>query len=137
MSQNHVIDPTFFNDAINEFAFEYDAYIVKDKIIDDYGRIVSKFEKQKVVGSLQSSGKRLNQTKTGNTESWSYNFYCKSMYRLDIGDFIYYNDKWLHVIAINDYDEWGVRSCTLNMVQLSSYKDLQEFVKYQQGDIII
>ena len=38
--QNHVIDPTYFYDAIEEFAFNYTLYVNTGKNIDDYGKTV-------------------------------------------------------------------------------------------------
>ena len=37
--QNHVVDPTFFYDAIEQFAFDYDWIVQSDRNIDDYGRL--------------------------------------------------------------------------------------------------
>ena len=137
MSINHLIDPTYFYDCIEEFAFNYDAYIVDNVYVDDYGRKITKFLKTTIRGSLQSQGTRLSQSKKGNTQNKSYDFYCKSLYRINIGDFIKYQDIWLHVNSVNDYDEWGVRRCSLTMVNLSNYKDLAEYVKYIEGETII
>lgn len=135
--QNHVIDPTFFYDAIEQFAFDYDIFVVNNEKLDDYGRIVHTFTKSTIRGSLQSQGNRLVQNKEGNTHSMKYEFYCKSLYRIDIGDFIHYKDKWLHVDEVHDFDEWGVRWVSLTMVNLTSYKDLEEYVKYIDGEILV
>lgn len=135
--QNHVIDSNYFYDAIEQFAFNYTVYVVSNKVIDDYGRVTSTFSQHIIRGSLQSSGSSLNQSKDGNTKIWLYNFYCKSLYRLNIGDVINYKDKWLLVTNVQDFDEWGVRSAALSNIQLSEYKDLQEYVKYLQGDILV
>lgn len=134
---NHVVDPTFFYDAIELFAFNYDIFIVKGQEIDDYGRIMTQFEKQKIRGSLQSQGVRINRSKQGNIQEMRYDFYCKSLYRIDIGDFIYYKHRWLCVDDVYDFDEYGVRHASLKMVQLANYKDLQAYVKYLQGDEIV
>ena len=135
--QNHVVDPTYFFDAIEEFAFDYDAYIVTDKDNDEYGRITFTYEKQTIRGSLQSQGKKVIRDKSGNTEEMIYEFYCKSLYRIDRDDVIFYKNRYLLVIDTHDYDEWGVRSCTLKMIQLTDYNDLYEYIKYINGDIII
>lgn len=135
--QNHVIDPTFFYDAIEQFAFDYDIYIVADEDFDDYGNKITQFSKETIRGSLQSQGLRIIRSKEGNRQEMRYEFYCKSLYRINIGDFIHYKNKWLYVDSTHDYDEYGVRSATLKMVQLSSYKDLQEYVKYLQGVEIV
>ena len=135
--QNHLVDPFYFYDAIEEFAFDFDLFRVKGIKIDEMGRRVTKFEKTTIRGSLQSQGNTLNQGEEGNTHRMSYNFYCKSLYRINIGDFIFYKNRWLHVNSVREYDEWGVRSCSLNMVQLTNYRDLAEYVKYLEGEILV
>lgn len=135
--QNHLVDPTFFYDAIEEFAFDYDLFREKGINIDNMGRKITKFEKTTIRGSLQSHGKSLNQSISGNTQQMKYDFYCKSLYRINIGDFIFYKNRWLHVDSVNDYDEWGVRSCSLTMIQLTDFKDLAEYVKYLEGEMLV
>lgn len=135
--QNHLIDPSFFYSAIEEFAFDYDLYRIKDKKIDDYGKITYEYEKDFIRGSLQTDGLTWNQSNKGNTNSNSYSFYCKSLYRINIGDFIYYKNSWLLVNSVHEYDEWGVRSCTLLSVELSHYRDLKEYVDYISGEKIV
>lgn len=135
--RNHLIDPTYFNDAIEEFAFDYDWYVQSDKTQDEYYRIKYTFEKRTIRGSLQTQGLSLAQSKSGNTTSNKYKFYCKSLYRIKDGDFIYYKGNWLHVDGYHEYDEWGVRECDLTNVELSAYKDLAEYIKYINGEIII
>lgn len=137
MSQNHVIDPTFFYDALALFAFSYDAYIVTGRTTDEYGHQRSTFEKVEVVGSLQSQGLNLTQSKSGNTQSWQYNFYCKSSYRLNKGDFIVYQGKLLMVTNVQDFDEWGVRSMECQLTTLAAQRDLAEFIKFQTGEATI
>ena len=134
--KNHLIDPSYFYDAIEEFAFDYDIYVKTGETQDDYFRTKMTFEKQTIRGSLQTQGLSLNQSKAGNTQTNEYNFYCKSLYRINIGDFIFYKGQWLHVDSVHEYDEWGVREAHLTMVQLSSYKDLEEYVKYLEGELI-
>ena len=135
--KNHLIDPSYFYDAIEEFAFDYDIYVKTGEVQDEYFRAKMTFEKKTIRGSLQTQGLSLNQTKTGNTQANEYNFYCKSLYRINIGDFIFYKGQWLHVDSVHEYDEWGVREAHLTMVQLSSYKDLEEYVKYIEGREIV
>ena len=137
MYKNHLIDPSYFYDAIEEFAFDYDIYIQVDRKLDEYHRLSYSFEKTIIRGSLQTQGLSLSMSKKGNTQANTYNFYCKSLYRINIGDFIHYKNMWLHVNSVHEYDEWGVREATLEMVQLSAYKDLEEYVKYINGDIIV
>ena len=138
MAQNHVLDPTFFWDAIRlvgEFAF--DAYIVVGEDEDDTGRIRYTFEKKRIKGSLQSQGDKLVQKKEGNYHEYRYEFYCRSLYRIKIGDFLHYKNRWLHVDEVHDFDEYGVRWVSAVMVELTTYRDLEEYVKYINGDIIV
>lgn len=134
---NHLIDPTFFYEAIEEFAFDYDIYVVKEKKQDEYFRETFTYEKTTIRGSLQTEGLKKSISKNGNTNENEYKFYCKSLYRIDRDDFIFYKNQWLHVDEIHEYDEWGVREAHLTMVQLTSYRDLLEYVKYINGDIIV
>ena len=134
MSQNHVIDPTYFYDAIEEFTFRYTLYVVVGKRINDAGKTVTTFENKDIYGSLQSHGKQLQQSLEGNTVTYMYNFYCKSLYRIDIGDILVYKNNYLMVDSVRDYDEYGVRSCTLKQIQLTAYRDLADYVAYLNGD---
>jgi len=133
MSQNHVIDPTFFYDVIEEFSFNYTIYVLTGKSIDEYGETTSTYTTSTIRGSLQSHGTTLNKSLEGNTTSIRYNFYCKSLYRINIGDVIVYKNNYLRVISVRDYDEYGCRSCELEQVQLTAYRDLAAYVKYLQG----
>ena len=135
--RNHLIDPSYFYDAIEEFAFDYDIFIQTAETTDEFYRKKYSYEKKTIRGSLQTQGLSLSQSKTGNIQTNEYNFYCKSLYRINIGDFIFYKGQWLHVDSVHEYDEWGVREAHLTMVQLSSYRDLEEYVKYINGDIIV
>lgn len=133
MSQNHVIDPTYFYDAIEEFSFDYELYVVAGKEINELGKQAIKYCKQTITGSLQSEGKRRKNSKTGNTDEVSYNFYCKSLYRINIGDFIKYKNNFLRCTFVQDYDEYGCREAKLTMVSLSAYNDLAAYIKYLEG----
>lgn len=135
--QNHVIDPTFFYDAIEEFSFDFDIYINTGKTVNDYGKRVLTYEKQTIRGSLQSNGKQINRSKDGTTTTHSYNFYCKSLYRIDINDIIAYKNNYYIVGSVQDYDEYGVRSATLNLIQLSAYRDLAAYIKYLEGEELV
>lgn len=135
--QNHVIDPTYFYDAIEEFAFNYDAAVVSNKDIDDSGREVVKYKKYTVRGSLQPTPISLNQSKTGNTQSLQYNFYCKSLYRLNEGDFIYYKGRAIRVNNVTEYDEFGVRECQLECTDLTIRRNFNDFLNYLNGDEIV
>lgn len=135
--KNHLIDPHYFYDAIEEFAFDYDIYVQTSETTDEYFKKKYSYEKKTIRGSLQTQGLSLNQSKTGNTMTNEYNFYCKSLYRIDIGDFIFYKNTWLRCDSVHEYDEWGVREAHLTMVQLTAYADLAEYVKYINGEIIV
>ena len=137
MSQNHVVDPTYFYEAIEWFAFDYDWYPIVSSDLDDLGRRINTFKKTTIRGSLQPRESTLNLSTSGNTESLKYDFYCKSLYRIDIGDFIFYKNRWLHVDGVHDYDEWGVREATLTMVNLNDYHDFQEYLAYLNGATLV
>ena len=137
MAQNHVIDPTFFYDAIEWFAFNYDWYVVSGTSLDELGRRVNTFKKMTIRGSLQPQGSTLVQSLDRNTETFKYEFYCKSLYRIGTGDFIFYKNRWLHCDGFHDYDEWGVRQASLTMVDLKNYKDFKEYLLYLNGGIIV
>lgn len=135
--QNHLVDPTFFYDAIEEFAFDYDLYVIESTTIDELGNTKYNWTYYDIRGSLQSEGVSQQRRKSGNIDVMTYMFYCKSLYRISIGDVLVYKDRYLQVTEVNDYDEWGVRSCKLQMIQLSKYKDLAEYIKYLKGEILV
>lgn len=136
--QNHVIDPTYFYDCIEEFSFNYNIYIVVAKDIDDEGYEIEQYALQTIRGSFQSHGVSLSQSKSGNTRSKDYHFYCKSLYRINIGDVIEYKENFYRVNEIdNDYDEWGVRAAKLKMIQLSEHQNLKAYVEYMRGEQLI
>ena len=135
--QNHVIDPTYFYDCIEEFSFDYNIYVVEKKEIDASGNVKRTYSKNLIRGSLQSQGVELRQSKDGNTKEMRYNFYCKSLYRIDIGDIIEYKNRYLRVESVKDFDEYGGRECSLRMVQLTKYRDLADYIKYLQGEKLV
>ena len=135
--QNHVIDPTWFWDAIEEFSFDFDWFIVGSITTDELFRDKYTYTQDTIRGSLQSQGTAINLSKLGNTENMEYEFYCKSLYRIKVGDFILYKNRWLHVESVRDFDEYGVRSARLKMVNLNNYNDLQEYIKYLDGEILV
>ena len=71
---NHLVDPTFFYDVIEEFAFDYDIYIEQPDGVDDYGNTKINYKKERIRGSLQVQGKSLRQSKSGNTMDVQYMF---------------------------------------------------------------
>ena len=133
MSQHHFIDPLFFLDAVLEFGVEYDWYVTKGYIIDDMGRRIAQFDKQNIFGSLQPQSGSINFSTTGNTTSLKYKFYCMSKYRINYGDFIHYHERYLHVDEVQEYDEAGVREVSLTMINLSDYRDFEDYIKYLDG----
>ena len=130
---NHVIDPTFFYDAIEEFSFNYNIYVLTVQGIDEYGKETYTYSKNTIRGSFQPDRKRLVQSATGNTIESNYNFYCKSLYRINIGDIIEYQHEFFRVNSIQNYDEFGCRTASLEMIELTGYRDLGEYLKYQLG----
>lgn len=135
--QNHVVDPNFFNDAIEMFAFDYRIYIVGRDGVDEYGNQKLTYSQEMIRGSLQSKGKQIVRSKEGNTNEWNYSFYCRSIYRIDEGDIIEYKGNYFIVTGISDYDEYGVRSASLSMIKLSAHRDFADYLKYLNGDKII
>lgn len=132
---NHVIDPTFFFDAIDEFSFEYPFYVVsKEDDVDEYGNAKLKYQASTISGSLQIQTNRESQSKEGNTFEVEYMFYCKSLYRINVGDIIEYNGNFLRCNGIHPYDEYGCREASLKMIQLSAYRDFADFIKYIRGE---
>ena len=131
--QHHFIDPYFFLDALLEFATEFDWFPLVGYEVDDLGRRVSKFDKQSIIGSLQPQTSSIEFNKAGNTHQLKYNFYCMSKYRINLGDFIYYHNRYLHVDSVQEYDEAGVRQCSLSMINLTDYRDFQEYIDYLNG----
>lgn len=135
--QNHVIDPTFFYDVIEEFAFNFNIYVVDKKTVSDSGKIKTEYTKQTIRGSLQSKGTTLIQKNNGNTNTMTYMFYCKSLYRINIGDIIEYKGNYLMCDSVRDYDEYGVRSAHLQMITLTAYRDLKDYIDYIEGRKIV
>ena len=136
--RNHVIDPTFFYDAIEEFAFNYKCYIcTPDEHPDEYGNTSLKYREETIRGSLQIQASRLRQSKDGNTHDVTYMFYCKSLYRINIGDFIEYDGNYLRVDDVHPYDEYGVREAHLTMAQLAQCRDFADYIKYIRGTKLI
>lgn len=135
--QNHVIDPTFFYDVIEEFAFNFNIYVVDKKTVSDSGKIKTEYTKQTIRGSLQSKGTMLIQKNNGNTNTMTYMFYCKSLYRINIGDIIEYKGNYLMCDSVRDYDEYGVRSAHLQMITLTAYRDLKDYIDYIEGRKIV
>lgn len=138
MANNHVIDPTFFYQCIETFSFDYTFYRKTTQHVDEYYDQQKEYEHFTVRGSLQSRGKKLIQRKDGNIIEVHYDFYCKSLYRVDEGDFIIYNHRLLRCTEVSEeYDEYGVRAAHFIEVELSAYQDLLEYVKYVTGEELV
>lgn len=138
MKTNHLIDPTFFFDAIEEFSFNYPIYVVnKSPIVDDYGNTKLEYTKSTIRGSLQIQTSRERQSKTGNTREITYMFYCKSLYRIDVGDIIEYDNNYLRCYETHPYDEFGCREASLKVIQLTGYRDFADYLKYLKGEKLI
>lgn len=137
MRTNHLIDPTFFFDAIEEFSFSYNIFVVNKNGVDDYGNTKLTYEKKVIRGSLQIQTKRERQSKDGNTNEVQYKFYCKSLYRIDVGDILEYNGDFLRCNETHPYDEYGCREASLTMINLAAYRDFADYIKYLRGEKLI
>lgn len=138
MARNHVIDPTYFYDCIEEFSFDYALFVVINRNkIDDSGKTVIEYSKQTIRGSLQTGGIREKRSKDGTIREAIQDFYCKSIYRIQIGDIICADNVYYRCDDILAYDEYGVRQAKLAMIQLSNYTDLREYLKTLTGEILI
>lgn len=134
----HIIDPTFFYDAIDEFAFEYPIYR-KCEVdeIDEYGRAQAKYKKDTISGSFQTQGSNKQHITSGNKNSESAMFYCKSLYRINEDDIIKRNNNYYMVHGVHNYDEWGVREATLSIINLNEYRDFKEWLEYETGGKLV
>lgn len=133
MSFNHVIDPTYFYDAVALFAFTYTFYVCMKKGLNDYGQERYDYKTSIITGSLQIQGINEHQSLTGTTNSVDYKFYCISKYQINIGDVIEYEDKYLRVNNVMPYNEYGVRQASLTMIQLTAYRDFADYIYYIKG----
>ena len=135
---NHIIDPTYFWDAIEEFSFNYTIYRKnKADTIDDYGRAIPNYKKDVIRGSFQTQGSSKNRSTRGNTQSEQAEFYCKSLYRIKEDDVVVRNNQYYICTGTHNYDEWGVRQASLKMTSLEEVRDFNEWMKFQTGGIIV
>ena len=135
---NHVIDPAFFYDAVEEFAFNYTIfYKGKGDELDDYGRPVPQYTKSTIRGSFQTEGNSVSRKFEGNTQDEEVGFYCMSNSRIHINDIIERYGNYYIVNSIHNYDEWGVREATLSVMTLQENRDFQEWLQYQTGGKIV
>ena len=137
MGNYNVMDPWFFWGAIDMFEFPYVWFVKKKQEKDKPGRIVHGYEKKEIRGSLQSQGFTKNFNTSGNTTSHKYMFYCKAIYQIGIDDYIYYQGNLLHVDGVTvDYTyEYGIRACSLTVVQLIENRNLDDVEKFLEGGI--
>jgi hypothetical protein len=132
----HSIDTKYFWDAIEYFSFDYEFYTMTGVSVDKLGHVKKAFTKSTIRGSLQSAGGfKKAKDKSGSTVSASFNFYCKSIYRVNVDDFIKTADgQWLICTGVEEpYDEYGVRACSFEMTDLYNHKDLQDYLAYLSG----
>ena len=135
---NKLVDPLWFYDAVEEFKFTYVWYVQGKIEKDELFRQVVRYERQTIDGSLQIQDTNLNMNGTGgNTQSTKYKFYCMANFRIKTGDFIYDNGRYLHVDGFHAYDEYGVRTAELTEINLNDYKDLQESIRFLNGEEIL
>lgn len=133
-----IIDPTFFYDAIEEFAFNYTIYHkVEGDTLDDYGRTVPNYKKDIIRGSFQTQGNDIERKLEGNTQTENVEFYCKSLYRIHINDIVERFGNYYIVNSIHNYDEWGVREASLTVMSIQENRDFAEWLKYQTGGTIV
>lgn len=133
---NHVINPNYFDDAVEEFSFDYVWWHVTGQIVDEYGNQKNTFTRLPLRGSLQPHSYSRSLNKEGMTEVRTYSFYCKSIYRIDSGDFINYQNDWLIVKGVEPYDEYGVRTVELESANPAMYRDLMEAIKALTGEYV-
>ena len=134
----HIIDPTYFYDAVEEFAFNYVIYHkYEGDSIDEYGRATPNYKKDIIRGSFQTQGTSVKRDVKGNTMSEEVNFYCTSLYRIHENDIIERNGNYYLCGSTHNYDEWGVREASLTMKQLYELRDFEEWLKYQTGGSIV
>lgn len=136
MKNNHIIDPSYFDDVIEQFAFDYVWLHNKGLEVDELGNQKNTYEELQIRGSLQPQNYRREMNKEGNTESRPYQFYCKSIYRIDVNDVIVYKNTYLMVNAVAPYDEYGVRRVDLESIDIAQYRDLQDAIKCLTGEVI-
>lgn len=133
----HLNDTKFFWDAIEAFSFDYDFYTNSGRKVDSLGHIRKMYTKKTIRGSLQSSqGYKKSKSVEGATVSATFNFYCKSLYKFDVDDFIKTpQGQWLICVAVTEpYDEYGVRAGTFEMTDLYHHKELLDYINYSEGN---
>lgn len=132
----HLNDVKYFWDAIEHFSFAHDFYTFSGRTVDERGRVKKSYTHSKIVGSLQSyGGYKKNTDKSGNTVGATFRFFCKSIYKFNVDDFIKTQEgTWLICTEVTEpYSEWGVRAGTFVMTDLYAHKELQDYVNTLEG----
>lgn len=137
MAKQHIIPPTFFWPGISIFEADYDCYIKTGVDIDALGNRHDTYTKQTIKCSLQRQVRTKEQDTTGNKVPQRCNFYCKSIFRLDIDDYIFADGQYFIVKEMQPYDEYGCREGVVERVDIRNNKDLMEYIKYLEGDELI
>lgn len=133
----HLNDVRYFWDAIENFSFDYDFYTFSGKSVNDKGKVIKTFTHSTIRGSLQSAGGyKKSKDKSGATVAATFKFYCKSIYKFNIDDFICTQDgQWLICTEVPEpYSEWGVRAGVFEMTDLYHHKDLADYIKTLNGE---
>ena len=55
----------------------------------------------------------------------------------NINDIVMRNDQYYICNDITNYDEWGVRQASLNIITLEENRDFNEWMKFQTGGTIV
>ena len=133
---NHEIDVKYFWDAIDAFSFDYDFYTYSGRTVDELGHVKKTYEKAVINGSLQANdGYKKSKNKAGSTVTASFNFYCKSLYKFSVDDFIKTEEgQWLICTGVTEpYNEYGVRAGTFEMTDLYHHKELSDYLDTLSG----
>lgn len=133
---DHNIDVKYFWDAIEAFSFNYEFYTYSGRTVDNLGHVIKTFEKSTIRGSLQSDhGYKKTRDKAGSTAEGTFNFYCESIYRFNIDDFIKTpQGQWLICTSVTEpYDEYGVRAGVFVMTDLYHHKQLADYLNTLAG----
>lgn len=122
-------DKTFFWNSLRVFEKEYDVYVKDDIRIDEYGNRKISFATYKVFLVLETMGRSKQTNQKGNYLTNIYKWYSRDTYRLDVGDFIQAGSKTIMITEVRENDDYGVREGSGEVIDLSNYRDLDEFIK--------
>lgn len=134
----YIIDPAFFKENILELGSQYLVLSRKKVNVNEYGEVVSDYNKQYVLGSLQPESRNKSTNGSAKLIEQVWNFYCEAKYRIYIDDIIVNeNYELLQVFSYTPYDEYGVRELKCRTINLADNRDLNEFInrlKEENGD---